>query len=136
MSVTAQHITQPAHLQASCTSSWSTCSHPLIRNGQGMSVLQMTDGSCIFGPIAFLSSPIRWQNCEGNGCVCSAGSSVMLCLRLRMHRGINLDGGASARAAIEAAHKAGGKIGAFYCESILSCGGQVEILHLTGTNAA
>ena len=39
----------------------------------------------------------------------------------------NLDGKAAAQAAVDAAHKAGGRICAFYCESILSCGGQVVL---------
>ena len=30
-------------------------------------------------------------------------------------------------AAVKAAHQAGGRIGAFFCESILSCGGQVVL---------
>ena len=42
-------------------------------------------------------------------------------------RGTNLDGRAAAKAAVAAAHKAGGRIGAFFCESILSCGGQVVL---------
>lgn len=42
-----------------------------------------------------------------------------------LYRGKNLDGRASARAAIASAHSQGGQIGAFFCESILSCGGQV-----------
>ena len=37
-----------------------------------------------------------------------------------------MDGRAAARAAIEEAHAAGGRICAFFCESILSCGGQVQ----------
>ncbi|KAK9795530.1 hypothetical protein WJX73_009487 [Symbiochloris irregularis] len=43
------------------------------------------------------------------------------------YRGLNLDGKAAARAAIEGAHAAGGKLCAFFCESILSCGGQVVL---------
>lgn len=41
-------------------------------------------------------------------------------------RKMNLDGRKAAKDAIAAAHSVGGKIGAFYCESILSCGGQVS----------
>ena len=41
------------------------------------------------------------------------------------YRGTNLDGRKSALAAIASAKQAGGKICAFYAESILSCGGQV-----------
>ena len=42
-------------------------------------------------------------------------------------RGENLDGKAAAQAAVEEARQAGGRISAFYCESILSCGGQVVL---------
>ena len=42
-------------------------------------------------------------------------------------RGENLDGKAAAQAAVEEARQAGGHISAFYCESILSCGGQVVL---------
>jgi len=42
-----------------------------------------------------------------------------------VYRGKNLDGRKAAQEAIAAAHAAGGKIGAFFCESILSCGGQI-----------
>lgn len=42
-------------------------------------------------------------------------------------RGENLDGTAAAQAAVEEARQAGGRISAFYCESILSCGGQVVL---------
>lgn len=42
-------------------------------------------------------------------------------------RGNNLDGKAAAEAAVAAAHKDGSRIGAFFCESILSCGGQVVL---------
>ncbi len=38
-----------------------------------------------------------------------------------------MDGRAAAQAAVDAAHKAGGHISAFFCESILSCGGQVVL---------
>ena len=38
-----------------------------------------------------------------------------------------MDGKAAAQAAVGAAHKAGGRMCAFYCESILSCGGQVVL---------
>ncbi|GAX77014.1 hypothetical protein CEUSTIGMA_g4461.t1 [Chlamydomonas eustigma] len=41
------------------------------------------------------------------------------------YRGLNLDGRRCARAVLEAARQAGGRICAFYCESILSCGGQI-----------
>lgn len=43
------------------------------------------------------------------------------------HRGVNLDGKAAAKAAVAEADKAGGRISAFFCESILSCGGQVVL---------
>ncbi len=42
------------------------------------------------------------------------------------YRGENLDGAAAARAAIAAAEAAGGRLAAFFSESILSCGGQVR----------
>lgn len=42
-------------------------------------------------------------------------------------RGEHLDGRRAAKAAIAEAHAAGGRIGAFFCESVLSCGGQVRI---------
>ena len=42
-----------------------------------------------------------------------------------VYRGKNLDGAASAKAAIAAATAAGGRIAAFFCESVISCGGQV-----------
>ena len=42
-------------------------------------------------------------------------------------RGVHLDGRAAAQAAVAAARQAGGRISAFYCESILSCGGQVVL---------
>ncbi|KAJ9533261.1 hypothetical protein QJQ45_018384 [Haematococcus lacustris] len=41
------------------------------------------------------------------------------------YRGEHLDGGAAARAAIAEARAAGGRVCAFFAESILSCGGQV-----------
>lgn len=41
------------------------------------------------------------------------------------YRGLNMDGRGAARAAIQAAEAAGGRIAAFYAESIISCGGQV-----------
>lgn len=41
-------------------------------------------------------------------------------------RGLHLDGRAAARAAIAEAHAAGGRVAAFFSESILSCGGQVR----------
>lgn len=42
-----------------------------------------------------------------------------------VYRGQHLDGAAAARAAIAEAEAAGGRIAAFFSESILSCGGQV-----------
>ena len=41
------------------------------------------------------------------------------------YRGLHLDGRAAARGAIAAARAAGGRIAAFFAESIISCGGQV-----------
>lgn len=38
-----------------------------------------------------------------------------------------MHGAAVARAAIAEAHRAGGRVGAFICESILSCGGQIVL---------
>ncbi|GIL74813.1 hypothetical protein Vretimale_2410 [Volvox reticuliferus] len=43
------------------------------------------------------------------------------------YRGENLDGRASARAVLAAAARAGGRLGGFLCESVLSCGGQVVL---------
>ncbi|KAK2075994.1 hypothetical protein QBZ16_001330 [Prototheca wickerhamii] len=40
------------------------------------------------------------------------------------YRGTGLDGGAAARAAVAAARDAGARIGAFFAESVVSCGGQ------------
>ena len=40
-------------------------------------------------------------------------------------RGRNLDGRQAARAVIASAKRAGGSLCAFFCESILSCGGQI-----------
>lgn len=49
----------------------------------------------------------------------------------RLHRcwcrGENLNGRAAARAVITEAHASGARIGAFFCESVLSCGGQVVL---------
>ena len=45
-----------------------------------------------------------------------------------VYRGQHLDGAAAARAAIAEAEAAGGRIAAFFSESILSCGGQVSAL--------
>lgn len=42
------------------------------------------------------------------------------------YRGLHLDGAAAARHAIAAARAAGGRVAAFFCESIISCGGQVR----------
>lgn len=46
----------------------------------------------------------------------------------QVYRGRNLDGAAAARAAIAEAEAAGGRLAAFYCESIVSCGGQARVL--------
>ncbi|GLC36267.1 hypothetical protein PLESTB_000604100 [Pleodorina starrii] len=43
------------------------------------------------------------------------------------YRGENLDGRAAARAVLAAAVRAGGRLGGFFCESVLSCGGQVVL---------
>ncbi|EFJ46733.1 hypothetical protein VOLCADRAFT_92827 [Volvox carteri f. nagariensis] len=43
------------------------------------------------------------------------------------YRGENLDGRAAARAVLAAAERCGGRLGGFFCESILSCGGQVVL---------
>ncbi|CAL5221927.1 g4200 [Coccomyxa viridis] len=43
------------------------------------------------------------------------------------YRGTHLDGRKAARAAIAEAHAAGGRICAFFCESVLSCGGQIVL---------
>jgi ethanolamine-phosphate phospho-lyase len=46
-----------------------------------------------------------------------------------IYRGKNLDGKAAAREALAAAAAAGGHIAAFFCESIISCGGQRFLPH-------
>ncbi|WIA21651.1 hypothetical protein OEZ85_000824 [Tetradesmus obliquus] len=43
------------------------------------------------------------------------------------YRGTNLDGAAAARAVLAEAAAAGGRVVAFFCESIISCGGQVVL---------
>lgn len=43
-------------------------------------------------------------------------------------RGLNLDGAAAARGVLAQAAAAGGRVVAFFCESIISCGGQVCVL--------
>jgi ethanolamine-phosphate phospho-lyase len=43
------------------------------------------------------------------------------------YRGTGLDGTAAARAAVAAARAAGGRLAAFFCESIVSCGGQMVL---------
>jgi hypothetical protein len=43
------------------------------------------------------------------------------------HRGENLDGRAAARAVVAEAERQGARICAFFCESLLSCGGQVVL---------
>lgn len=50
------------------------------------------------------------------------------------YRAENLDGAAAARAAIAAAEAAGGRMAAFFSESILSCGGQVGAYVLRATS--
>ena len=59
--------------------------------------------------------------CFGSLYTCSNPKLVLAC------RGENLDGKAAAQAAVEEARQAGGRISAFYCESVLSCGGQVVL---------
>ena len=54
-------------------------------------------------------------------CMCTNTGMPRTC------RGENLDGRAAAQAAVDEAGQAGGRISAFYCESILSCGGQVVL---------
>ncbi len=46
---------------------------------------------------------------------------------VRLHRGLYCDGAAAARGALAAAAAAGGRLGGFFCESILSCGGQIML---------
>ena len=50
---------------------------------------------------------------------------MVSCSCLLRARNLHLDGRKAARQAIAEAHEAGAKIGAFFCESVLSCGGQV-----------
>jgi ethanolamine-phosphate phospho-lyase len=47
-------------------------------------------------------------------------------MHLCTRRGTNLDGAAAARAVLAEAAAAGGRVVAFFCESIISCGGQVS----------
>ncbi len=54
-----------------------------------------------------------------------AQAQVMPCPDLLRRE--NLDGGAAARAAIMRVREAGGRVCAFFSESILSCGGQVVL---------
>lgn len=53
--------------------------------------------------------------------------ALLLLLRapVCLFRGANLDGAAAARAVLAQAAAAGGRVVAFFCESIISCGGQV-----------
>lgn len=51
---------------------------------------------------------------------------LLLCAPVRVFRGANLDGAAAARAVLAQAAAAGGRVVAFFCESIISCGGQVR----------
>ena len=53
-------------------------------------------------------------------CRCDTAKGTVLC------RGEHLDGRKAAKAAIAEAHADGGRICAFFCESVLSCGGQVS----------
>lgn len=43
------------------------------------------------------------------------------------YRGVNLDGAAAARKVMEEVEASGGKLAAFFCESVISCGGQVVL---------
>ena len=54
-----------------------------------------------------------------------ASSPLLLPPFLQVYRGQHLDGAAAARTAIAEAEAAGGRLAAFFSESILSCGGQV-----------
>lgn len=45
-----------------------------------------------------------------------------------INRGLNLDGAQAARNAVAEATACSGQIAAFFCESIISCGGQVGLL--------
>jgi ethanolamine-phosphate phospho-lyase len=66
-------------------------------------------------------SPYKWKGPGGGGR--PAYVHVLPCPDV--YRGQHLDGAAGARAAIAEAEAAGGRIAAFFSESILSCGGQV-----------
>jgi hypothetical protein len=54
----------------------------------------------------------------------------------QIRRGLHLDGRKAAKAAIAEAEAAGAKIGAFFCESVLSCGGQACAFSSSSSPAA
>lgn len=66
-------------------------------------------------------SPYKWKGPGGDGR--PAWVHVLPCPDV--YRGLHLDGAAAARAALAQAEAAGGRIAAFFSESVLSCGGQV-----------
>lgn len=69
-------------------------------------------------------SPYKFNGPGGEGC--PAHVHVLPCPDT--YRGTNLDGAAAARAAIAAAKASGGRLAGFFSESIISCGGQVQLL--------
>lgn len=68
-------------------------------------------------------SPYKWKGVGGGG----RPAHVHVLPQPDSYRGSHLDGAAAARAAVEAAEAAGGRLAAFFAESILSCGGQVRL---------
>lgn len=66
-------------------------------------------------------SPYKFNNPGGAG----RPSHVHVLPTPDVYRGTGLDGRAAARAAIQAAKEAGGRLSAFIAESVMSCAGQV-----------
>eukprot|EP00775_Hariotina_reticulata_P005285 gene5285-5520_t len=69
------------------------------------------------------SSEARYLDCVNNVTHCGHGNPKTPCLA--SSRGLNLDGAAAAREVLAEAAAAGGRVTAFFCEGIISCGGQV-----------
>ena len=71
-------------------------------------------------------SPYKFNNPGGAG----RPSHVHILPTPDVFRGTGLDGRAAARTAIQAAKEAGGRLCAFIAESVMSCAGQVLLLHV------
>lgn len=97
--------------------------------------------ACMLQSLYVCPGKLLWFCCPGSSCqrtfhslwsskcVMDCSPSVMLCAALMVRcccRNLHLDGRKAARQAIAEAHEAGAKIGAFFCESVLSCGGQAR----------